>query len=255
MHEYRLRQLALVTDDLDKITGQLSQVFGLRVGFRDPSVAEFGLINALFPVGGDFLEVLQPVTDDASARRFRKRRGGDAGYMVILQTDEALQHRERLEALGVQRIYTLERHGYLTTQFHPREFGGILVSIDHMEVPDWKIAESDWGPAGPDWRAAKSNECLGFAAVTLQSIYPAATAARWAELLEVRAPATARVLHLLGADVCFVGDADGSGAEMPGIDIRVRNPSAVLERAKSLDLPVRDGTVGICGVQMRPVQG
>jgi len=129
MHQYRLRQLALVTDDLDKITGQLSQIFGLRVGFRDPSVAEFGLINALFPVGGDFLEVLQPVTDDASARRFRQRRGGDAGYMVILQTDEALQHRERLEAMGVRRIYTLERHGYLTTQFHPREFGGILVLL------------------------------------------------------------------------------------------------------------------------------
>jgi len=255
MHQYRLRQLALVTDDLDKITGQLSQIFGLRVGFRDPSVAEFGLINALFPVGGDFLEVLQPVTDDASARRFRQRRGGDAGYMVILQTDEALQHRERLEATGVRRIYTLERHGYLTTQFHPREFGGILVSIDHMQVPDWKIAESDWEPAGPDWRTAKSNECLSFAAVTLQSADPVAMAARWAELLEVPASTNARVLPLLGADIRFVADAAGSGAAMTGIDIRVRNPIEVLESARSLALPVRDGAVAICGVHMRPVQG
>jgi len=255
MHEYRLRQLALVTDDLDKISGQLSGAFGLRVGFRDPSVAEFGLINALFPVGGDFVEILQPVKHDASAKRYRERRGGDTGYMVILQTGEALQHRARLSAMGVRSIYTLERHGYLTTQFHPKEFGGILASIDHMEVPDWKIAESDWEPAGPDWRAARGSECLGFAAVTLQSADPAAMAARWAELLQLPAPTTPPVLPLLGADIRFVADADGSGAAMTGIDIRMRNPSAVLERAKSLGLPVRDGAVAICGVQMRPVEG
>ena len=91
--------------------------------------------------------------------------------------------------------------------------------------------------------------------MTLQSADPVAMAARWAELLEVPAPTNARVLPLLGADIRFVADAAGSGAAMTGIDIRVRNPSEVLERAKSLGLPVRDGAVAICGVQMRPVQG
>ena len=74
------------------------------------------------------------------------------------------------------------------------------------------------------------------------------------EILQ-NAPTNARVLPLLGADIRFVADAAGSGAAMTGIDIRVRNPIEVLESARSLALPVRDGAVAICGVQMRPVQG
>ena len=56
------------------------------------------------PVGGEFLEVLEPFRDDASGARYLARRGGDAGYMVILQDADALAHRARLEGAGVRVI-------------------------------------------------------------------------------------------------------------------------------------------------------
>ena len=79
-------------------------MFGLKVGFRDPGVEVFGLNNVVMPVGGEFLEVLEPFRDDASGARYLARRGGDAGYMVILQDADALAHRARLEAIGVRVI-------------------------------------------------------------------------------------------------------------------------------------------------------
>src|ERR1700722_14751116 len=100
----RLRQIAFMTRHIAPVAEQLEQVFGLKVAFRDPAVEGFGLRNVVMPVGGEFLEVLEPSRDDASGARYLARRGGDSGYMVILQDDDAMAHRARLEALGARVI-------------------------------------------------------------------------------------------------------------------------------------------------------
>ena len=75
----------------------------------------FGLNNIVMPVGGEFLEVVAPFRDDASGARYLARRGGDAGYMVILQDEDALAHRERLEAAGVRVIAAQPRRAPTAT--------------------------------------------------------------------------------------------------------------------------------------------
>src|SRR5262249_11512307 len=79
----RLRQVVIAARDLEETVAHLTAVLGLEVGFRDPGVAEFGLVNAVMPVGDTFLEVVSPVASTAPARRFLDRHG-DGGYMVIL---------------------------------------------------------------------------------------------------------------------------------------------------------------------------
>ena len=59
----RLRQIALVARDLDAVVGELHDAFGLEVAFRDPSVAAFGLHNAVLPIGNQFIEVVSPTRD------------------------------------------------------------------------------------------------------------------------------------------------------------------------------------------------
>src|ERR1700692_1637156 len=100
----RLRQIAFIARAADPIVDQLGSVFGLKGGFRDPGVECFGLRTVVMPVGGEFLEVVAPFRDDASGARYLARRGGDAGYMVILQEEDAFAHRERLEKAGVRII-------------------------------------------------------------------------------------------------------------------------------------------------------
>jgi hypothetical protein len=100
----RLRQVVIAADKLDPVVENFNKLLGLKVAYRDPLVAHYGLVNAVMPVGGEFLEVVQPTRDDASAARYLKRRGGDAGYMVILQDGDAVAQKRRLEAMGARSV-------------------------------------------------------------------------------------------------------------------------------------------------------
>jgi hypothetical protein len=254
----RLRQIAFVAKELDPIAEQLNKVFGLNVGFRDPGVAYFGLNNIVMPVGGEFLEVVAPFRDDASGARYLARRGGDAGYMVILQDADALPHRERLEKAGVRVIATSRTDDYRYTHFHPGDCAGVLMSIDSV-VGDanWTESRSDWPPAGPDWRAHQSDAALGISAVTIQSRDPLGACERWCELLDKPARTGGDTLEI-GLErgvIRFVAPVDDDGTGVVGLDIEMKDPHAALDRARDAGLPVAAGAVEICGVVVRPVAG
>lgn len=93
----RLRQVALVADDLAAAEAAIVEELGIELCFRDPGVAEFGLHNALFPVGDKLLEVVSPIQDGTTAGRLLDKRGGDGGYMVILEVDDLDEARRRVD--------------------------------------------------------------------------------------------------------------------------------------------------------------
>jgi hypothetical protein len=249
----RLRQIAFVAADLEPVAAAFNTVFGLKVAYRDPGVATFGLVNVVMPVGGEFLEVVQPVTADASAGRYLKRRGGDAGYMLIFQAPDALAHRKRLADQGIRLIAQHETPQYTFTHFHPGDFNGVLTSIDtEGDGSSWKERMGKWPPAGKDWREhASPAETLGIAGATVQSRDPAATARRWGELLQAERDGT--TLKFDGSTLGFVEPVDADGTGVIGVDIAVRDPAAVLAKARAADLEVKDGAVRICGTAIRPV--
>jgi Glyoxalase-like domain len=252
----RLRQIAFMAHKIAPVAEQLEQVFGLKVGYRDPGVEVFGLKNVVMPAGGEFLEVLEPFRDDASGARYLARRGGDAGYMVILQDDDALADRARLEAQNVRVIATSPAGRYTYTHFHPADCAGVLLSIDSVEGDaDWREPMSDWPPAGPDWRDFQSETSLGIASVTIQARDPLAAAERWSMLLDRRANRVGRALEftLDPGLIRFVGAVDQDGTGVVGMDIRVKDPAAILDHARSLGLPVDRDAVTIGGVAIWPV--
>jgi hypothetical protein len=252
----RLRQIAFIARDIDAIAGQLGAVFGLKVGFRDPGVQIFGLNNVVMPVGGEFLEVVGPFRDDASGARYLARRGGDAGYMVILQDDDAFAHRERLEKAGVRVIARSPSGAYRYTHYHPGDCAGVLMSIDSVEGDaGWRERVSDWPPAGPNWRAHPSSAALGISAVTIQSRDPLAACERWCELLDAsaRTGGDALEIALERGVIRFVAPVDDDGSGVVGLDIEVKDAGGTLERAREAGLPVAGGAAQICGVVIRPV--
>jgi hypothetical protein len=248
----RLRQIALVAHDLEPVVRDLNAVFGLRVAFRDPAVGVFGLVNAVMPVGGEFLEVVQPVKADASAARYLKRRGGDAGYMLIFQSADALAHRKRLTGQGIRSIAQHDTPDYTFTHFHPGDFGGVLTSIDMVDDgASWHEPMGKWPPAGESWKDALApDDVLGITGATVQAREPASVARRWAGLLQAHR-GDAVVLDMGG--IRFVHPVDSDGTGVVGIDIAVRDPVAVLARAASKGVPVKNDAVWICGTALRPV--
>ena len=248
-----LRQVALVAHDLGPVVEQLEKVLGLTVAYRDPEVAVFGLVNAVMPVGGEFLEVVQPVKEDASALRYLNRRGGDAGYMLIFEVADALAHRERVLALGARQIAAMDKR-YVFTHFHPADFGGVLTSIDSVTgVENWLDPESDWPPAGKGWREAASANATAILGASVQTPAPSALAARWGELLDAKAEEGEHgpELRFTRGTVRFVDPVDGDGTGVVGLDIAMADPEAALAEARRLGLPVEGRAVDICGVRFR----
>src|SRR3984885_7922975 len=84
----RLRQIALVAKDLAAARADICAVLGIDYAFDDPGVGKYGLRNAVFPIGDTFLEVVSPKQTGTTAGRLLEKRGGDGGYMVILQVDD-----------------------------------------------------------------------------------------------------------------------------------------------------------------------
>lgn len=177
---HRLRQVVLISHELEPVVGCLTESFGLEVAYSDPGVAEFGLRNALLPVGTDFLEVLAPLDpgDRSTAGvRFLDRRG-EGGYMLLVQVHSADEARRRAADLGLRVVWKADLPDIRGTHLHPADLGGTLLSVDEA-VP----AES-WRWAGPSWRDHVRTGCVeGVAAAEIEVAEPEAVALRWSSLL------------------------------------------------------------------------
>lgn len=255
VNEYRLRQIALVSDDCDRVAGDLEKVFGVKVAFRDPDIIHYGLRNVVIPMGQDFIEVVEPVQDDASAGRYLARRGGEGGYMVILQAEDAIAHRERLTALGAAIVDVLDNDRHECTHFHPAVFGGVLASIDSApHIDNWKERFSDWFPVGQDWRDKIAPGIRGIAAIDLKSEDKQALAERWGTLLDlpVENGATPSIA-VIDARIRFVDATDGYPLGIDAIAIALDDPEAAFDRARAAGLPVGADAITIGGVLFRPV--
>jgi hypothetical protein len=252
----RVRQVALVSGDLDRVTGQLDAAFGMAVAYNDPHIHHYGLKNAVLPAGAAFLEVVEPIREDASAARHLKRRGGDAGYMVILQVADAPAEQARAEALGVRVVDRIDTPAYYCAHFHPADFGGMLVSFDQQRTEADPLASGgDWMPAGPDWSRAQARDAQDIAAVVLSAADPQALARRWSELVgRPLDPADPLRLPMDRGEILFVAAGEGAPTLIEGLDIAVADPAALIDRAKAAGLAAGPDGVRIGGVRLRPVR-
>ena len=180
----RLRQVCLVTDQLDEVTAQLETIFGIEVCYIDQAVAKYGLDNRLFPIGNQFLELVAPTRAGTAAGRYLKRRGGDGGYMVITQCDDLSHRRRRAAQLGIRIANELNHDDFKGIQLHPKDTGAAFFEMDHQLGGD--SPDGPWHPAGPNWRDhVRLNVVTGIEAVELQAADPGALAQRWAAAAEL----------------------------------------------------------------------
>lgn len=246
----RLRQVALVARDLEAVVDALCDVLGLQVAFCDPAVGAFGLRNAVLPVGDTFLEVVSPVQPGTTAERFLERRGGDGGYMVILQSADLDRDRARVAALGVRVVWSIDLPDIRGTHLHPRDVGAAILSLDAATPP------ASWRWAGPEWQQAVRTHCVRtIAAVEIQGDDPGALARRWSDILDLPAcrDDDGMKITLEQGMIRFVSPRDGRGDGVSGIDLEVVDRSQVVARAAARGLTASTGGVIIGGTRIRLV--
>jgi hypothetical protein len=141
-------------------------------------VSEFGLTNAVFPVGDTFVEVVSPAEPGTTAGRYLERRGGDGGYMAIFQVPDLLAARTRVAALGVRVVWSTQLADMAGTHLHPKDVPGAIVSLDWADPPE------AWRWAGPAWiGGAPDHPPGGLTGLTIEVKDPGAAAERWAAVL------------------------------------------------------------------------
>ncbi|MDP6352693.1 MAG: VOC family protein [Alphaproteobacteria bacterium] len=254
----RLRQIAFVARALAPAADELCAVLGLEVAYRDPGVGQFGLENVVVPIGGEFLEIVAPKDSGTAAERYLDRRGGDGGYMVILQCPDALAERARITGLGLRPVWRADGPDYRATHFHPRDAGGVLLSVDSVTPDeDYLAPMCPWEPAGPDWRrAVRTDRVDRMCAVALQSDDPEAMAGLWARILDRPAAGDGNDgwrIALDNATLGFVADDDGRGPGIGALDIHAVDPDRLVAAAEARGLKRAARQIEICGTRINLV--
>ncbi|HEX8107851.1 MAG TPA: VOC family protein [Kofleriaceae bacterium] len=249
----RLRQIALVARALEPVERQLTSVLATEVCFRDPGVGKYGLHNALWALGGTFLEVVAPIRDNTAGGRYLDRRGGDGGYMYIVDCDDLDARRAQLGALGVRLVADVRAGDAVlwseAIHLHPKDTGGCLLSIDRHSGGADTMGGYRW--AGADWHS-KARRDVVISGAVMQCDDPAATARRWAHLLGRPATASADGGHELQLDNAvarFVPLADDRGEGLAGVMLSCAEPASMIAAATAIGASVGSSWFEVCGVR------
>ena len=121
---------ALAVRDLDAAVARFASLYGVRPLYRE-RVESQGVEEAMIPVGGSFVQLLQPLADDTPVGRFLDKRGEGLHHVAFQVADirAALAH---LKAEGADLVDAEPRTGgggHRIAFVHPRSFGGTLVEL------------------------------------------------------------------------------------------------------------------------------
>jgi hypothetical protein len=250
----RLRQICLVAPHVEPSVSTICTVLGTMVCYVDPQVEKYGLVNALMPIGNSFLEVVAPTRDGTAAGRYLERRGGEGGYMVILDCDDIEPWLTHLPTIGVRIANDLDYPGeYRGLQLHPRDTGGALLEINSSHGGAW---DGPYHPAGPRWRGAHDADAEDrIVAAELQSADPGRLAQRWSEILRrpLRDAAGAPTIDLDLGSLRFVPVTDGRGGGLGGIDVKIPRHERARFAARQKEVEEVDGALMLCGTRVRLV--
>lgn len=252
MAEYfRLRQIALATEDLDKAIADFQHIFGVRLAYQDPHVAKYGLHNALFPFGLGFVEIVAPFEANTAAGRFIERTGGVGGYMAIFNCSDPLRRGEHAAAMGVTTAHAIEHEGFVGVQLHPRQCRATMIEFDH--TPGEENPEGPYYPAGGDgWQHAIATDTTqGIREIVVESPDPHDLGVHWSRIMQ-------RPYHPEGnggridvdmINIRFAPAPAGARETLRAIVVSTTDATGVAQRAAALGYPADGRGFRMCGVR------
>jgi hypothetical protein len=239
-----LRQVALAARDLEPVVEDICAVFETEVRHVDPDIGEFGLCNAVISVGSQFVEVVSPLTESASASRFIARRG-EGLYALLLQCDDAGEYRARTDELGIRRLMELESGDFRCFQMHPSDArSSVLLEIDQQPG-------APRGPYYPGGNIVFEPGAARIGAVHIPVADPAQLAARWGQLLGRPLTSDTPGVDLDNAALRFVGDPTTRAV----VEVTVSDGQRAREIAAGRGLLTADDTVTVGGLDFRITTG
>ncbi|MDB5656305.1 MAG: hypothetical protein JWQ94_3918 [Tardiphaga sp.] len=248
----RLRQICLVAPHLEPAVGDIADIMGLEVCYRDPHVGKYGLENALMPVDSTLLEVVAPTQDGTAAGRFLDRSRGHGGYMAIFACDDPDERGRHAQEIGVRIANIIEHPPYRGVQLHPRDCRAAFIEFNHTAGSDDILGP--YPPAGPDWQhSIRTDTTVALLGVEMQSPKPEDLAQHWSRIIGVavsRGEHDAPEIVLLNARFRFM---PGGQEAMTGLTFRVLDVPQVMDAARSRGCPCGGDSFLLGGVTFHVV--
>jgi hypothetical protein len=230
---------------------QVQRIFGVDVCHRDEAVAKYGLVNALFVFGHQFLEIVAPTRDGTAAGRFLERSGGRGGYMAIFDTHDPERRQSLVESLGVRIAHVMNAPGFHGIQLHPRDARATMLEFDRSDGNE-RLDGAYW-PAGPHWREnQRLDRVAGIPWVDVETPDVNGLAVHWARIIDVPIDVDDDDATVLRFDLGGVRFLSGGPERLAAVHVEVQDPDAALAAARGEGLAMKGGGFDFCGVRMLP---
>ena len=125
-----LDHIAIAVADLDEAISEYRRQYGVEPLYREV-VEEQGVEEAMIPVGGSFVQLLQPLSDETPVGRFLMKNGPGLHHVAyaVPSIEDALAH---LKGECVRLIDDVPRTGGRGAKIafvHPKELAGTLIEL------------------------------------------------------------------------------------------------------------------------------
>ena len=232
----------MVSSLRDPIVSDLNKLFGLEVAFNDPGVGHFGLENAVMPLGTDFLEVVSPIEENTTAGRYLDKRGGDGGYMVIIQVDDFDRSKSLVNDYKIGIVWDTDLPEAKAIHLHPKQMGGAIVSLD------WMNPKESWKWAGPEWNNHITDDIKGIDGIEIQASNPEEMFNRWKDILDVsNINESEKKIYLDNTWIGFI-DEDDRGPGISAFSLIANNKELLMNKAKEYGF-LREDNIVVGGVK------
>ncbi|MXX00848.1 MAG: methylmalonyl-CoA epimerase [Acidimicrobiia bacterium] len=130
-----LDHVGIAVHDLDHALDEYQEKYGITPLYRE-TVASQGVEEAMIPLGGSFIQLLQPLGSETPVGRFLAKRGEGVHHLAwtVADIDAALAH---LKAQGARLVDSEPRPGGGGSRIafvHPADLAGTLIEL--VEPPD-----------------------------------------------------------------------------------------------------------------------
>jgi methylmalonyl-CoA/ethylmalonyl-CoA epimerase len=129
-----LDHVGIAVEDLDEALAGYKERYGVEPLYREVVEAQ-GVEEAMIPVGGSYVQLLQPLGADTPVGRFLEKRGEGLHHIafMVASIEVALEH---MREQGARLIDEIPRPGGREAKIafvHPADLGGTLIEL--VELP------------------------------------------------------------------------------------------------------------------------